>query len=146
VYCRQYNFRLLRLLRNDRSYCYFGIKLMSKVIMSYSILSVYSTGDPIPVVYCNGYAIFLTKWMSCEVVWLAWLQLPYRAVVFNILASNGVLIVVTASLLLPASLLVLLLLPAPSASRILSPGTHYNLNPQHTPTSILMYNYYHERM
>jgi hypothetical protein len=85
---------------------------MSKVIMSYSILSVYSTGDPITVVYCNGNAIFLTKWMSCEVVWLAWLQLPYGAVVFNVLASNGALLVATASL--PA-------LPAPtSPSSILS--------------------------
>jgi hypothetical protein len=50
--------------------------------------------------------------MSCEVVWLAWLQLPYRAVVFNVLASNGALLEVSTSY--PA-------LPAPSASRILSP-------------------------
>jgi hypothetical protein len=33
VYCRQYNFRRLRLLRYDG--LYLGIKIMSKVIMSY---------------------------------------------------------------------------------------------------------------
>jgi hypothetical protein len=88
--------------------------------MSYSILSVYSTGDPITVVYCNGNAIFLTEWMSCEIVWLAWLQLPYRAVVFNILASNGVLLVVAVSLLLPAYFPALPELPTPSNSRVLS--------------------------
>jgi hypothetical protein len=83
---------------------------MSKVIMSYSILST-QLGYSHYTGCCNGNAIFLTEWMSCEVVWLAWLQLPYRAVVFNVLASNGALLVVQASF--PA-------LPAPSASRILS--------------------------
>jgi hypothetical protein len=43
--------------------------------------------------------------MSCEVIWLAWLQLPYGAVVLNVLASNVALLVA---------------LPALSASRILS--------------------------
>ena len=44
--------------------------------------------------------------MICDWVWLAWLQLLYWAVVFIVLASNGVT--------------VLLLVPLASDSRILS--------------------------
>jgi hypothetical protein len=68
--------------------------------MSYSIRLPTQLSYPITLGCCNGYAIFLTQWMSCEVVWLTWLQLPYRAVLFNVLACNGALLVVTASLLL----------------------------------------------
>jgi hypothetical protein len=32
----------------------------------------------------------------CDLVWLAWLQLPFGAVVFNVLASNGALLVLLA--------------------------------------------------
>jgi hypothetical protein len=32
--------------------------------------------------------------LSCDAVWLAWLQLPFGAVVFNVLASTGTLLVV----------------------------------------------------
>ena len=45
--------------------------------------------------------------MICDWVWLAWLQLLYWAVVFIVLASNGVVTV-------------LLLVPLASDSRILS--------------------------
>jgi hypothetical protein len=60
------------------SYCmiHFDIKLMSKVIMSYSIqlssqLVLFHYNS-----YSVGYAILYTNWLLCEVVWLAWLQLP----------------------------------------------------------------------
>jgi hypothetical protein len=79
--------------------------------MSYSICLSTQLGYSHYTGCCNGNDIFLTEWMSCEVVWLTWLQLPYRAVVFNVLASKGTLLVVPASF--PS-------LPALSASRILS--------------------------
>jgi hypothetical protein len=85
---------------------------MYKVIMSYYIRLPTQLGYlrySCIFIYCNGFAILLTDWASsCEVVWLAWLQLPYGAVVFNVLASNG------------AVLAALSALPAPSDSRILS--------------------------
>jgi len=56
------------------------------------------------------YAILRMESLSCEVGWVAWLQLPYGAVVFNVLASNGTLLVVV---------------PALSASSILSYGINY---------------------
>ena len=84
--CSQYNVRLL-------SYCivYFDIKLISKVVMSYLSYRLLNWAIPITRVYSMEYAIFLTNWsMSCDWVWLAWLQLSYWDVVFKYwLASNG---------------------------------------------------------
>jgi hypothetical protein len=97
VFCRQYNYRLL-------SYCivYFDTKLMSKVIMSYSIQLGYSHYNSYPV----GYAILYTNWLSCDWLWLAWWQLPNGAVLFEYR-------------------LVTVLVPLASDSRILSLGTIY---------------------
>ncbi|MGK3762164.1 MAG: hypothetical protein ACI8RD_014482, partial [Bacillariaceae sp.] len=39
------------------------------------------------------YAILRMASISCDAVWLAWLQLSCGAIVFNILASNGALLV-----------------------------------------------------
>jgi hypothetical protein len=50
---------------------------------------------------------------SCDGEWVAWLQLPCGAVVFNVLASNGALLVV---------------LPALSASSILSVTKQFHLS------------------
>jgi hypothetical protein len=76
---------LLRLLSYDVIDRTFGIKLMSKVIMSYSIRLLNCLLNWWSHYNCNGQAIFLIEWLSCEVVWLAWLQLPYRAVVLSLM-------------------------------------------------------------
>ena len=87
---RQHNFRLL-----SYNIVYFDSKLMSKVIMSYLI---YSTGClfPLQLSVFTGWAICLSKWLSCDWEWLAWLQLPYWTVVFKYW-------LVTVSLVLDAS-------------------------------------------
>ena len=66
----------------------FDTKLMSKVIMSRS-QRLLNWGYSHYTCLFNGQVIFLTQWIICDWVWLAWLQLSYWAVVFNILASSG---------------------------------------------------------
>ena len=67
---------------------YFAIELISKVIMRSILPSFHSTGCLFPLLLSEG--------TICDLVWLAWLQLSYWALVFNVPACNSL----TVSLLL----------------------------------------------